>query len=128
MIEFKQIIGRGTRLYEGKDFFTVYDFVKAMKVLPVPVTRRTSGTIRRTSSTSSWWMNVIGAAPRTKAAGAAGFAGEVPAGLKKLPGDLEGDEGFARAGGQRQEDAFPSLCNGFQDALYGGLLIVAGLE
>ena len=29
MIEFKQIIGRGTRLYEGKDYFTVYDFVKA---------------------------------------------------------------------------------------------------
>ncbi|MDA9559635.1 DEAD/DEAH box helicase family protein [Porticoccaceae bacterium] len=29
MIEFKQIIGRGTRVYEGKDFFTVYDFVKA---------------------------------------------------------------------------------------------------
>jgi type I restriction enzyme, R subunit len=29
MIEFKQIIGRGTRLYEGKDFFTIYDFVKA---------------------------------------------------------------------------------------------------
>ena len=29
MIEFKQIIGRGTRLYEGKDHFTVYDFVKA---------------------------------------------------------------------------------------------------
>ena len=29
MIEFKQIIGRGTRLYDGKDFFTVYDFVKA---------------------------------------------------------------------------------------------------
>ncbi len=29
MIEFKQIIGRGTRLYDGKDYFTVYDFVKA---------------------------------------------------------------------------------------------------
>ena len=29
MIEFKQIIGRGTRLYDGKDFFTVFDFVKA---------------------------------------------------------------------------------------------------
>src|ERR1700687_2885423 len=28
MIEFKQIIGRGTRLYDGKDFFTIYDFVK----------------------------------------------------------------------------------------------------
>lgn len=29
MIEFKQIVGRGTRLYEGKDYFTIYDFVKA---------------------------------------------------------------------------------------------------
>lgn len=29
MIEFKQIIGRGTRLYDGKDYFTVYDFVEA---------------------------------------------------------------------------------------------------
>ena len=29
MIEFKQIIGRGTRLYDGKDYFTVHDFVKA---------------------------------------------------------------------------------------------------
>mgnify|MGYP001609263904 CR=1 FL=1 len=29
MIEFKQIIGRGTRLFDGKDYFTVYDFVRA---------------------------------------------------------------------------------------------------
>ena len=29
MIEFKQIIGRGTRLYDGKDYFTIYDFVNA---------------------------------------------------------------------------------------------------
>jgi type I restriction enzyme R subunit len=29
MIEFKQIIGRGTRTFDGKDFFTIYDFVKA---------------------------------------------------------------------------------------------------
>jgi hypothetical protein len=29
MIEFKQIIGRGTRLYDGKDYFTIYDFVEA---------------------------------------------------------------------------------------------------
>ena len=29
MIEFKQIIGRGTRTYEGKDYFTILDFVKA---------------------------------------------------------------------------------------------------
>lgn len=29
MIEFKQIIGRGTRIFDGKDYFTIYDFVKA---------------------------------------------------------------------------------------------------
>jgi type I restriction enzyme R subunit len=29
MIEFKQIIGRGPRMYEGKEFFTIFDFVKA---------------------------------------------------------------------------------------------------
>lgn len=29
MIEFKQIIGRGTRTFDGKDYFTIWDFVKA---------------------------------------------------------------------------------------------------
>lgn len=29
MIEFKQIIGRGTRLFDDKDHFTIYDFVEA---------------------------------------------------------------------------------------------------
>jgi type I restriction enzyme, R subunit len=29
MIEFKQIIGRGTRLFDGKGYFTIYDFVEA---------------------------------------------------------------------------------------------------
>lgn len=29
IIEFKQIIGRGTRLYDGKDYFTIHDFVNA---------------------------------------------------------------------------------------------------
>lgn len=29
MVEFKQIIGRGTRVFDGKYFFTIYDFVKA---------------------------------------------------------------------------------------------------
>ena len=29
MVEFKQIVGRGTRLYENKDHFTIYDFVEA---------------------------------------------------------------------------------------------------
>lgn len=29
IIEFKQIVGRGTRLFDGKDYFTLYDFVNA---------------------------------------------------------------------------------------------------
>ncbi|MEW4925759.1 EcoAI/FtnUII family type I restriction enzme subunit R [Algibacter sp. 2305UL17-15] len=29
MVEFKQIIGRGTRVFDGKDFFTIIDFVGA---------------------------------------------------------------------------------------------------
>ena len=31
MIEFKQIVGRGTRLFDGKEYFTIYDFVNAYK-------------------------------------------------------------------------------------------------
>lgn len=31
MIEFKQIVGRGTRLFDNKAFFTIYDFVDAYK-------------------------------------------------------------------------------------------------
>lgn len=31
MIEFKQIIGRGTRIFDGKEYFTIYDFVGASK-------------------------------------------------------------------------------------------------
>jgi len=29
MVEFKQIVGRGTRLFDGKDYFTLFDFVRA---------------------------------------------------------------------------------------------------
>ena len=36
MIEFKQIIGRGTRLFEGKFYFTVFDFVKAHELFMDP--------------------------------------------------------------------------------------------
>ncbi len=31
MIEFKQIVGRGTRLSDGKDYFTIYDYYGAYK-------------------------------------------------------------------------------------------------
>ncbi|MBI3379670.1 DEAD/DEAH box helicase family protein [Candidatus Gottesmanbacteria bacterium] len=36
MIEFKQIIGRGTRLFEGKEYFTIIDFVDAYKMFLDP--------------------------------------------------------------------------------------------
>ena len=36
MIEFKQIIGRGTRLFDGKYYFTIYDFVDASHPSPTP--------------------------------------------------------------------------------------------
>ncbi|MES2142356.1 MAG: DEAD/DEAH box helicase family protein [Pseudomonadota bacterium] len=36
MIEFKQIIGRGTRLFEGKAYFTLYDFVGAYQLFSDP--------------------------------------------------------------------------------------------
>lgn len=36
MVEFKQIIGRGTRLYDGKYYFTIYDFVKAYEKFQDP--------------------------------------------------------------------------------------------
>lgn len=29
MVEFKQIVGRGTRLFDGKDYFTIYDFYRS---------------------------------------------------------------------------------------------------
>jgi type I restriction enzyme R subunit len=37
MIEFKQIVGRGTRLYDGKDYFTIIDFVGATNHFYDPV-------------------------------------------------------------------------------------------
>jgi type I restriction enzyme, R subunit len=36
MIEFKQIIGRGTRTFDGKDFFTIYDFVRPTSTSTIP--------------------------------------------------------------------------------------------
>ena len=44
MIEFKQIIGRGTRLYDGKDHFTIYDFVRRTVTLAIQNGRRAAGT------------------------------------------------------------------------------------
>ena len=56
MIEFKQIIGRGTRLFDGKDYFTIYDFVKAI----------TTSTIRN-GTASRWSRNHARRAAFTRA-------------------------------------------------------------
>jgi len=61
MIEFKQIIGRGTRLFEGKDYFTIYDFVKAHEHFndpewdgePESLTLITGGEEKRSNSTGN---------------------------------------------------------------------------
>lgn len=61
MIEFKQIIGRGTRLFDGKDYFTIYDFVRAYEhfndaewdgepMEPVPHEPRPSGGLEEEGS------------------------------------------------------------------------------
>ncbi|WP_085899502.1 EcoAI/FtnUII family type I restriction enzme subunit R [Kiloniella majae] len=36
MIEFKQIVGRGTRLFDDKDYFTIYDFCKNYEMFEDP--------------------------------------------------------------------------------------------
>lgn len=63
MIEFKQIVGRGTRLFEGKEFFTIYDFVDAYHhfsdpewdgepIEPEPIEPPKSRTIKDSGATS----------------------------------------------------------------------------
>lgn len=48
--------------------------------------------------------------------------------MKQLPGQLKGNEGFARAGRQRQQDAFAVVGDGFEHALDGDVLIIASLK
>jgi len=55
----------------------------------------------------------------------AGFAGQVPTAVEELPGDLEGDEGLAGAGGQREEDALLARGDRLHDAFDGDVLVVA---
>ena len=65
MIEFKQIIGRGTRLYDGKDYFTIYDFVKAYHAF------QRSGVGRRTAGAGAVLEVRLSPMPMRKAAAAA---------------------------------------------------------
>ena len=54
MIEFKQIVGRGTRVFDGKEFFSIYDYVDAYKHFSdpewdgEPIEPPTGGTIETT--------------------------------------------------------------------------------
>jgi type I restriction enzyme R subunit len=69
MIEFKQIIGRGTRLFHGKDYFTIHDFVKAYEHFSDP----------------EWDgepMDPVAAAPRTPPGDAPAPAGDVEGGVE----------------------------------------------
>ena len=45
--------------------------------------------------------------------------------MEELPGELEGDEGFAGAGGEREQDALVAGGNAFEYALDGDALVVA---
>jgi hypothetical protein len=70
MIEFKQIIGRGTRAYEGKDFFSIWDFVQGHQNFndpewdgdPIdPAPPRSRGCLYRTSYSTKIWWSIFGA-------------------------------------------------------------------
>ena len=45
--------------------------------------------------------------------------------MEQLPRDLEGDEGLARAGGEREEDSLLIARDGLHDTFHGDVLIVA---
>ena len=49
----------------------------------------------------------------------------VPAGVPKLPADLEGDQGLAGSGGHAQKNAVTTLKYGLHDAVDRDLLVVA---
>ena len=53
---------------------------------------------------------------------------QVPLAVEELPGQLESDEGLARAGGQGQQDAVSSCGNGFQGLIDGIVLVIASLK
>ena len=54
-----------------------------------------------------------------------GLAREIPARVEEFPRDLEGDEGFARASGECEQDAFLVFGDGREDALDGDVLVIA---
>ncbi len=54
------------------------------------------------------------------------LASGIPAGAPEFPTNLEGDYGFAGAGGHGQQDSLFVLQNRLHDPIDGDFLIVAG--
>jgi hypothetical protein len=68
---------------------------------------------------------MLRSARKEDARAARGLAAQVPAAVEQLPGDLKRDEGLARTGGEREQDALPVLGDGFHRPLDGDVLVVA---
>ena len=97
----------------------VWNIVK--KMLPflgtLPFLRMSDGSIRTSASSgkaekalNAWLAEDVAVGEKQDARAARRLAAKVPAAVEQLPDDLEGDEGLAGAGGQRQQDA--GLVNG----------------
>ena len=100
-----------------------------------PFLRMSSGSMRTSASSGNGGKCVVGLIGENVAVGekkdaraARRLAAQIPAALKKLPCDLKRDEGLARAGGEREQDARFSGGDGLQHALDRDVLIVAALE
>src|SRR6185369_17042005 len=50
---------------------------------------------------------------------------QIPATVKQLPRDLKGDEGFAGAGSEREQNALPVVCDSLQHPLDRDVLIIS---
>ena len=101
----------------------------------LPFLRMSSGSMRTIASSGNGGEGVVGLVGEDVAVGeeqdaraARRLAAQVPAAVEQLPCDLKGDEGLARAGGEREQDALLVGGDGLQHALDGDVLVVAALE
>ena len=101
----------------------------------LPFLRMSSGSIRTSASSGkaekalyAWFGEDVAVGEEQDARPARRLAAQVPAAVEQLPGDLEGDERLARAGGQREQDALLPVGDRLQHALDGDVLVVAALE
>jgi hypothetical protein len=79
-------------------------------------------------SLKAWSARMLRSARNRMRGRRVGASAQVPATVKQLPRDLEGDEGLAGAGRQCQQDALPPLGQRRQHALDRDVLVIAALE